>query len=438
MCIRDSWYSERMGLIELEDFLSVASDNIDFVKITTTQVLGHPEKWLKSKLALYKKFSVKTYLDHGFFKRALKKGIVDEAIEAGANLGFSAIEFMDTFGDIPDWQNKAWRQRAINCGLDIIFEYHPESGWRNIQQAAPSNAKQIIKVASPFLEHGAITLLIDHEEIELQNDAANDVLCEVMEYFGKESVAFEVTSPKEAEMTWYSNVIDYFNNFGTDCNITNIMPSQVMLINLLRSGERPANLLKKHGIEYVEFRGLDINPFEVTGISKAQIHLMDIFLLYCLMTPSPKILPEEAQIISENSIVVIEEGRNKNAEIFFEGNVHKITDAVDIIFSRLILIARELGGESAKSLDTYIQNKRNGQTLPEIIMKELQDSEKDFHEYNLDNSLDIAKKDDLYNSRIQFIFYDGPIFMGESRKGFEADLSFSQPAPLLCPQVFQN
>ena len=159
------------------------------------------------------------------------------------------------------------------------------------------------------------------------------------------------------------------------------------------SGERPANLLKKHGIEYVEFRGLDINPFEVTGISKAQIHLMDIFLLYCLMTPSPKILPEEAQINGKNSIVVIEEGRNKNAEIFFEGNIHKITDAVDIIFSRLILIARELGGESAKSLDTYIQNKRNGQTLPEIIMKELQDSEKDFHEYNLDNSLDIAKKE---------------------------------------------
>ena len=44
-----------------------------------------------------------------------------------------------------------------------------------------------------------------------------------------------------------------------------------------KSGERPANLLKNHGIEYVEFRGLDINPFEVTGISKAQIHFMDIF-----------------------------------------------------------------------------------------------------------------------------------------------------------------
>ena len=172
------------------------------------------------------------------------------------------------------------------------------------------------------------------------------------------------------------------------------------------SGERPANLLKNHGIEYVEFRGLDINPFEITGISKAQIHFMDIFLMYCLMTPSPKIFPEEAQIIGENSIVAIEEGRNKNAEVFFEGNIHKITDAVDIIFSRLALIARELGGESAESLDTFIQNKISGQTLPEIIMKGQHDSEKDFHEYNLDNSLDLAKEEIKLDGFLQKEFED--------------------------------
>ncbi len=168
-----------------------------------------------------------------------------------------------------------------------------------------------------------------------------------------------------------------------------------------KSGERPANLLKNHGIEYVEFRGLDINPFEITGISKAQIHFMDIFLMYCLITPSPKILPEEAQIIAKNSIVAIEEGRNKNAEIFFEGEIHKITDAVDIIFSRLALVAKELGSESAESLDTYIHNKKKGQTLPEIIIKDLHDSKKDFHEYNLDNSLDIAKEEIKLDDHLQ-------------------------------------
>ena len=61
------WYSERMGLIELEDFLEVAGERIDFVKITTSQVLGHPENWLRRKLDLYRRFSIQPYLDHGFF-----------------------------------------------------------------------------------------------------------------------------------------------------------------------------------------------------------------------------------------------------------------------------------------------------------------------------------------------------------------------------------
>ena len=127
--------------------------------------------------------------------------------------------------------------------MSLIYEHHPESGWRKVEKAKASNAKQIISSAEPFLEHGAFTVLIDHEEIELQAEVAKDVLSEVIEYFGRERIAFEVTSPKEAEITWYANIIDYFQLFGTDCNITNIMPSQVMLIDPLRSGERPANIL---------------------------------------------------------------------------------------------------------------------------------------------------------------------------------------------------
>ena len=126
---------------------------------------------------------------------------------------------------------------------EFDYEHHPESGWRKVEKAKASNAKQIISSAEPFLEHGAFTVLIDHEEIELQGEVVKDVLSEVIEYFGKERVAFEVTSTKEAEMTWYSNIIDYFQLFGTDCNITNIMPSQVMLIDPLRSGDRPADIL---------------------------------------------------------------------------------------------------------------------------------------------------------------------------------------------------
>ncbi len=240
------WYQERMGLTELGDFLDVAGERIDYVKIATTQVLNHPAEWVKRKIELYKKHGVRPYLDHGFFLRAYKNGVVDEAIEAGAELGFPVIELMNTFGDVADEQLKVWRQRAIDCGMSIIYEHHPERGWRKGQSDivdVPATAVEIARGAEPFLAHGAFTLLIDHEEIEIQEEAAKDVLNEVREILGKDRVAFEVTSTKEAEMSWYTNLLDYFEMFGSDCNVTNIMPSQVMFIDPLRSGERPANLL---------------------------------------------------------------------------------------------------------------------------------------------------------------------------------------------------
>ena len=175
--------------------------------------------------------------------RAYRKGVVDEAIEAGAALGFSVMEFMNTFGDVPENQLKLWRQRAIDCGMKIIYEHHPERGWRKVSKDRPASAQEIIRGAEPFLEHGAFTVLIDHEEIEIQKEAETDVFDDVIHALGKDRVAFEVTSTKEAPMTWYSNLLEYFSKYGTDCNVTNIMPSQVMYVDPLRCGERPASLL---------------------------------------------------------------------------------------------------------------------------------------------------------------------------------------------------
>ena len=236
------WYRERMGLRELEDFLEVADNRIDHVKITTLQVLGHPKEWLERKIKLYKKHSIQPYLDHGYFLKAFKKGKVNEAIDAAADLGFSAMEFMNTFGDIPENQIKDWCNRAIKNGMNIIYEHHPESGWRKTKKNIPTTLKQITESADRFFDYGAFAMLIDHEEIEL-HDSMSEVLVGVLEHYGKSVVAFEVTSPKEAETRWYSDVLNYFKLFGSDCNLTNIMPSQVMLIDLLRSGERPANIL---------------------------------------------------------------------------------------------------------------------------------------------------------------------------------------------------
>ena len=55
-------------------------------------------------------------------------------------------------------------------------------------------------------------------------------------------------------MTWFSNLLNYFSMFGTDCNVKNVMPSQVMFFDPLRYGERPADILLKRYPELVNAR----------------------------------------------------------------------------------------------------------------------------------------------------------------------------------------
>lgn len=53
------------------------------------------------------------------------------------------------------------------------------------------------------------------------------------------------------------------------------------------SGERPTAALRRGGIEYVEIRSLDINPFDPVGINQNEMRFMEAFLVYCLLQESP-------------------------------------------------------------------------------------------------------------------------------------------------------
>lgn len=77
-----------------------------------------------------------------------------------------------------------------------------------------------------------------------------------------------------------------------------------------RSGERPLHALGKRGIEYVEVRCLDVDPFVPLGIDAAAIHLLDVFLFHCVIADSPRDSPEEIAAISCNQKRIAEGGRD--------------------------------------------------------------------------------------------------------------------------------
>lgn len=75
------------------------------------------------------------------------------------------------------------------------------------------------------------------------------------------------------------------------------------------SGERPLVLLREKGIQYIEVRVLDLNPFLPVGIDAAQIRFLDAFLLHCLLSESPVCTPESYREIEDNLSRVVNQGR---------------------------------------------------------------------------------------------------------------------------------
>lgn len=73
--------------------------------------------------------------------------------------------------------------------------------------------------------------------------------------------------------------------------------------------EFPTLALRRRGIRYVELRSVDVNLFEPLGIELEQMRFLSLFMLYCLLMPSPTISPRERRWIDANEVLAAHRGR---------------------------------------------------------------------------------------------------------------------------------
>lgn len=87
-----------------------------------------------------------------------------------------------------------------------------------------------------------------------------------------------------------------------------------------QSMEKPTDALVRRGVNYIEVRALDVNPFSPIGISQTQFDFLDVFLLACLLIPSADL--DEAQIneAKENMNKVVLEGRDPALQLLRNGD----------------------------------------------------------------------------------------------------------------------
>lgn len=113
-----------------------------------------------------------------------------------------------------------------------------------------------------------------------------------------------------------------------------IRPKQVA-----RSGESPANALLQRGVEYVEVRSLDLNPYCAVGINAECIRFFDTLLIYCLLSDSPQIENHESLDAAENRQRVVMAGRDPALKIAINNTAVGFNNAAHNLLEQLSLVA---------------------------------------------------------------------------------------------------
>lgn len=121
----------------------------------------------------------------------------------------------------------------------------------------------------------------------------------------------------------------------------------------IRSGERPLTALRSRGVEYVEVRCLDLNPFLPAGIDSVEARFINLFLLYCLLLDSPNDSRQESAIMSSNQLAVVERGREPGLQLKTPDGPMAMHDWATDILNGLRPLADLLDGLQGNDLYTY-------------------------------------------------------------------------------------
>ena len=116
--------------------------------------------------------------------------------------------------------------------------------------------------------------------------------------------------------------------------------------------------LSSNGVEYVELRLLDLNPFTPLGINEDQIRFLDIFLLFCLLTESPKDDEKKLEDNAFNYNATIFNGREKGIILRNGAKETPLKTWANEILAQLL--------ELANFLDRIEKSKENEKSLRNI------------------------------------------------------------------------
>ncbi|MGE8382066.1 MAG: glutamate--cysteine ligase [Pseudomonas putida] len=168
---------------------------------------------------------------------------------------------------------------------------------------------------------------------------------------------------------------------------SNIRPKRVTY-----TGERPIQALTSRGVQYVEVRCLDINPFLPVGIDLTEARFLDAFLLFCALEDSPQLDNGECGQCTDNFLTVVKEGRRPGLELHRNGQPISLKDWASELIERIRQLANLLdqaqgSDEHAKALDAQQAKVDDASLTPSAqVLARMTEHDESFVQFSLRQS----------------------------------------------------
>jgi glutamate--cysteine ligase len=138
---------------------------------------------------------------------------------------------------------------------------------------------------------------------------------------------------------------------------------------VINPGERPLHALRERGVEYVEVRLMDLDPFEPVGINAQTMRFLDVFLLQCLLSDSPADTPQEIAELAHNQHLTAARGREPGLQLLRGGREVPLTAWGVELVEQCLPIAAALdaangGTQHADAVRAALSALRNPNSLP--------------------------------------------------------------------------
>ena len=132
-------------------------------------------------------------------------------------------------------------------------------------------------------------------------------------------------------------------------------------------GERPALALQTYGVQYVEMRLFDLNPFVDIGITPEQGLFADALLLMCLFRDSPPITSREQGENDENKHRVVTRGRQPGLQLLVHNREQPLRALAHELFDEMLPFAAMLDtAYSGQKYEAALQGLRQRIDQPEL------------------------------------------------------------------------